>query len=59
VRARECLRGAVRIVVGAARFAVGAVLHSTPHQARGLRGVYRGVGMIAGASGVIYQEYAR
>jgi hypothetical protein len=58
-RARECLRGAVRIVGGGVRFLLGAALRSTTHRARGLRAVYRGAGMIAGASGVIYQEYAR
>ncbi|MDQ1576672.1 MAG: succinoglycan biosynthesis protein ExoM [Microbacteriaceae bacterium] len=59
VRARECTRGAVRIVGGGARFLFGAILRSRTHEARGLRVVYRGAGMIAGATGVIYQEYAR
>ena len=59
VRIRECRRGLVRIVGGAARYLVGLVTRSRRHQARGLRTVYRGGGMISAAVGLRYQEYAR
>jgi glycosyltransferase involved in cell wall biosynthesis len=59
VRIREFFRGAVRILGGATRFLLGYVMRSLRHQARGLRVVYRGAGMISGARGVVFQEYAR
>lgn len=51
--------GCARVAGGAARWLAGTVARSQRHQARGARAIWRGGGMIAGASGVVYQEYAR
>ena len=59
VRVRSGIRGAVRVVAGCARFAVGVVLRSLRHQARGLRTAYRGIGIASAALGVEVKEYAR
>lgn len=59
VRVRAVLGGAARVVAGAGRAAVGTVLRSNRHAARGLRAAFRGAGMAAAALGVTYQEYAR
>ncbi|MDQ1584398.1 MAG: succinoglycan biosynthesis protein ExoM [Microbacteriaceae bacterium] len=59
VRVREFLRGAARILGGGARATLGWGLRSPRHNARGLRAVYRGAGMISAVRGVVYQEYAR
>src|SRR4051812_36680523 len=59
VRTRGALRGLVRIAGGALRWAAGGVLRSDRHRARGLRAVLRGAGMVGGACGVVYVEYAR
>jgi hypothetical protein len=48
-----------RIVAGAARWVAGQLIRSHRHQARGLRTVARGAGMLAGALGHVYQEYGR
>jgi glycosyltransferase involved in cell wall biosynthesis len=62
-RARARLRGlglsVPRIVAGAARWVAGQLIRSHRHQARGLRTVARGAGMLAGALGHVYQEYGR
>jgi glycosyltransferase involved in cell wall biosynthesis len=58
-RARLVVAGAGRIVLGVARTALGLVLRSPGHQARGSRAAYRGAGMIWAAFGGVYQEYAR
>ncbi|AEE47154.1 glycosyltransferase family 2 protein [Cellulomonas fimi] len=58
-RARVTGQGAVRAAGGAARLAVGLVTRSQAHQARGRRTWARGTGMIAGAYGTVYVEYAR
>ncbi|WP_085369086.1 glycosyltransferase family 2 protein [Leifsonia sp. NCR5] len=51
--------GAARVVGGVLRVALGIVTGSLRHQARGSRAAYRGLGMIWGAFGGVYQEYAR
>lgn len=51
--------GVVRIVGGGARWAFGILTRSLRHQARGARAVWRGGGMVSGAAGMVYQEYAR
>lgn len=59
VRARGLGRGVLRLGGGAARWALGVVLRSHRHQARGARAFFRGAGMLGGALGVVYEEYAR
>ena len=59
VRGRAVVRGLLRIGGGAARWGWGAVRGSLRHQARGARAVLRGAGMVGGALGVVYEEYAR
>lgn len=59
VRARGLGRGVLRLGGGAVRWASGIVLRSPRHQARGARALFRGAGMVGGALGVIYEEYAR
>jgi glycosyltransferase involved in cell wall biosynthesis len=51
--------GAGRVVGGVARVALGLLTRSVRHQARGSRAAYRGIGMLWGALGGVYQEYAR
>jgi glycosyltransferase involved in cell wall biosynthesis len=58
-RARAAAGGAGRVVLGVARTALGLVLRSPRHQARGSRAAYRGAGMVWAAFGGVYQEYAR
>ncbi|WP_271176079.1 glycosyltransferase family 2 protein [Leifsonia poae] len=58
-RITSVVGGAVRIVAGALRWAFGMITRSLRHQARGARAVWRGGGMVSGAAGVVYQEYAR
>ncbi|MGY4643593.1 glycosyltransferase family 2 protein [Cellulomonas sp. URHB0016] len=58
-RVRAVLEGSVRIAAGAARTAVGAVLRSPEHDARGRRTVARGTGMVSGAVGHVVYDYAR
>jgi succinoglycan biosynthesis protein ExoM len=59
VRARAVAGGLARVAGGVARWAFGQVTGSARHQARGLRAALRGAGLVGGAFGVIYQEYAR
>lgn len=58
-RLRETARGIVRLAGGGARWTVGVLKRSLGDRARGLRTISRGRGMIAGAWGRIYSEYAR
>lgn len=58
-RVRGAVRGALCIAGGAARWGWGLASRSLRHQARGVRYVCRGVGMIGGACGFVYEEYAR
>lgn len=53
------LRGLARVVGGSLRFVLGGVRRSMVDRARGLRTAARGLGMIAGATGWVYQEYRR
>lgn len=59
VRATIAGRGALRIAGGLGRYAFGRATRSYRHQARGLRTAGRGAGMLLGAVGLVYQEYAR
>ncbi|PPF48793.1 glycosyl transferase family 2 [Clavibacter michiganensis] len=59
IRADAVARGAVRAIGGTGRIAVGAVTGSIAHRAKGTRTLARGAGMVAGAFGWSYQEYAR
>ena len=58
-RAKAVAHGSVRVGAGGARYVVGVVMGSLTHQARGLRTTARGAGMLAGAFGLAYLEYAR
>jgi len=51
--------GGVRALGGAARYLGGFVTRSVTHRAKGLRTAARGVGMVSGAYGYVYQEYRR
>jgi hypothetical protein len=59
LRLRWTVRGLLRIGGGAARWAWGLLRGSARHQARGLRAVWRGAGMVGGCWGLAYEEYAR
>ncbi|MCZ2836435.1 glycosyltransferase family 2 protein [Modestobacter sp. VKM Ac-2985] len=59
VRVRGGLGGATRAVAGTGRWSVGVLVGSLAHQARGRRMAHRGTGMVAGALGIVAQEYAR
>jgi glycosyltransferase involved in cell wall biosynthesis len=59
VRAAALVRGVPRVLAGTARAAVGLLVLSRSHQARGLRSAARGAGMLAGAVGHVYLEYRR
>jgi succinoglycan biosynthesis protein ExoM len=59
VRLRLGVGGAGRLVLGAVRWAFGAVAGSLVHQARGARSVSRGAGLMAGSVGWTYQAYRR
>lgn len=52
-------RGTIRAVGGAARYAVGLITRRTVQEARGLRTMARGAGMVLGAWGYAYKEYRR
>lgn len=52
-------RGLVRLAGGAARLVAGLVGRSLANQARGLRTMARGAGMLSGAVGHVYAEYQR
>lgn len=58
-RARGASAGAVRIGGGALRAMLGTVARRPDHQARGVRTVARGAGMVAAAFGGVYEEYRR
>ncbi len=51
--------GVIRTIGGAARYLAGFVSRSAEHRAKGLRTAARGVGMVSGAYGYVYQEYRR
>ncbi|MTD12746.1 glycosyltransferase [Nakamurella sp. YIM 132087] len=58
VRIRAVLTGLVRIAGGAAAALLGLVTGRLPRRVRGVRTIVRGAGMLAGAWGVHYREYA-
>lgn len=49
----------MRVACGVLRTLDGTVRRDTPYQAKGVRTVLRGAGMVAGALGRPYAEYAR
>jgi hypothetical protein len=59
LRVRGVVRGVLRVAGGAVRWSWGTVRRSDRHRARGLRAVLRGAGMIGGACGLVFSEYAR
>ena len=59
LRGRAVARGLLRVAGGGARWVAGTMLRSDRHQARGLRAVCRGAGMVGAACGVVFEEYAR
>jgi succinoglycan biosynthesis protein ExoM len=59
VRLRRSAGGTARVVGGVLIHLLGVVGRSRERRARGLRAAYRGAGMIAGALGLVYAEYAR
>lgn len=59
VRVLGVARGGVRVLGGAAMYTLGLLTGSLGRRANGLRALYRGRGMVAGARGVKYEEYAR
>jgi hypothetical protein len=59
VRIRGFGRGLLRVAGGAARWGWGLIGRNRRHQARGLRTACRGAGMVGGAFGLVYVEYAR
>jgi hypothetical protein len=59
LRAGWVVRGLLRVGGGVARWGWGVLTRSLRHRARGLRAVCRGAGMIGGACGLVYEEYAR
>lgn len=52
-------RGLLRMASGGAMHLVGRVSKDESHQARGMRTLSRGVGMVAGSAGVVLHEYRR
>ncbi|MGK9146007.1 glycosyltransferase family 2 protein [Plantibacter flavus] len=59
VRVPLLLRGSVRFVGGTAQHVVGRLTGSLRHDAKGKRTAKRGAGMLSGAFGGVYSEYAR
>jgi len=57
-RGRATIGGAGRVAAGGARWILGSVIGSPKHSARGARAAWRGAGMVMGALGRRYQEYA-
>ncbi len=51
--------GLIRLGGGVARYALGVIIRSDRHEARGLRTAARGVGMATGAWGYVKREYKR
>lgn len=58
-RIRGVTGGAARVVGGSLRCVRGGINGSLRDRARGRRAVYRGAGMMYGAFGFVYHEYAR
>ena len=58
-RLRMVGRGLLRLVGGGVRWLLGVLTGSLRRRVRGRRTIMRGAGMIAGAWGSVYHEYAR
>lgn len=58
-RVRYSVRGLARIGGGSLRYTLGRLIRSDRHEARGLRTLRRGQGMLSGARGARFDEYAR
>lgn len=58
-RARSFTGGVGRMLIGGGRWAMGELVRSPRHSARGARAAWRGAGMAMGSFGVDYQEYAK
>lgn len=58
-RVRLVAGGASRLVAGGGRAVAGVASRQVRHQGRGLRTAMTGAGMLLGASGFAYREYAR
>lgn len=59
IRAQGLARGLARVGGGSVRWALGLIVRSDRHQARGLRTLLRGAGMVSAVLGLVYLEYAR
>lgn len=59
LRGRFLLGGTARVTAGLARHHYGRARRHLGHDARGMRTFHRGRGMLAGARGHLYEEYAR
>lgn len=59
VRVRQLVHGLVRIGGGGLKLLVGTVTGSVQRQASGARNVARGAGLVGGALGYTFSEYAR
>ncbi|MFL0457503.1 glycosyltransferase family 2 protein [Brachybacterium paraconglomeratum] len=59
LRGKYLLGGTARVAAGMARHRYGRARSHLEHDARGLRTFHRGRGMLAGARGHLYHEYAR
>lgn len=58
-RVRACLGGTARMAVGSIRAISGRLLRRGRAEARGMRGIYRGAGMVSAALGRRFEEYGR
>lgn len=59
VLARMLARGGVRVLGGATRSVIGTITRDLSHQAKGLRTLMRGAGMVSAVWGFTYSEYRR
>lgn len=59
LRLQHTASGIARVGSGAARFVAGVLTRSLEHQARGLRTLARGAGLVLGAWGYAHEEYRR
>lgn len=59
LRGRFLVGGTVRVMAGLARHHLGRLRQDLRHDARGIRTLHRGRGMLAGSRGHLYEEYAR
>ncbi len=59
VRVRALAKGAARIAGGSVRCVLGVLRGNLRDRARGRRAIYRGAGLMSGAVGIAYLEYAR